>query len=163
MSPKPRSARIVAADALGQRLGQAGQTEVLEVVAPILQFALETVSHNRGVARPWLVTRFKASVVWSSASKSVQSIATTICLRWPTTSRHPGREHVPDDDAVIAQQPVDLLDGVLVEPGRAPAPSAWPMTETASEALVMTPSAPLASDLMRLACRSSENVSFRKS
>ena len=28
---------------------------------------------------------------------------------------HPGREHVPHDDALIAQQPVDLLDGVLAE------------------------------------------------
>ena len=28
---------------------------------------------------------------------------------------HPGREHLPDDDAAIAQQPIDLFDGVLVD------------------------------------------------
>jgi hypothetical protein len=27
----------------------------------------------------------------------------------------PVREHLPDDDAAIAQQPIDLFDGVLVE------------------------------------------------
>ena len=29
--------------------------------------------------------------------------------------RHPGSEHVPYDDALIAQQPVDLLDGVFAQ------------------------------------------------
>ena len=72
--------------ALGQRLGEAEQTEVFIVVALSLQLALEDRQPQQRRRRPWLVTRFSARVVWSSASKSVQSMATTIERRWPTIS-----------------------------------------------------------------------------
>src|ERR1700735_5152250 len=64
--------------ALGQRLGEAEQTEVFIVVALVLQLPLEDRQPQQRRRRPWLVTRFSARVVWSSASKSVQSMATTI-------------------------------------------------------------------------------------
>src|SRR5271154_6277942 len=36
-------------------------------------------------------------------------------LAWADDFPHPGREYLPDDDASIAQQPIDLFDGVLVD------------------------------------------------
>ena len=45
-----------------------------------------TVFHVSGVARPWLVTTYAQSVVWSSLSNSVQSSATTISLREAITN-----------------------------------------------------------------------------
>ena len=64
--------------ALGQRLGEAEQTEVFIVVALSLQLALEDRQPQQR-RRPAVVgERFSARVVWSSASKSVQSMATTM-------------------------------------------------------------------------------------
>jgi hypothetical protein len=68
--------------------------------------------------------------------------------------RHPRREHVPHHDASIAQQSIDLLD-------RMSCANDWPMIDTASEALVMTPSAPLANDAIRFACKHSSNIALR--
>jgi len=36
-------------------------------------------------------------------------------LAWADDFPHPGREYLPDDDASIAQQPIDLFDRVLVD------------------------------------------------
>ena len=44
-----------------------------------------TVSHTSGVVRPWLATSEATSVVWSSASTSVQSKATTASFLCPNT------------------------------------------------------------------------------
>jgi len=51
---------------------------------------------------------------------------------------------------LVAQQPVDLLDGVLAAQATRLA-SECPMIDTASDAPVITPSTPLASDTTRLA------------
>ena len=72
--------------ALGQRLGEAEQTEVFIVVALSLQLALEDRQPQQR-RRPAVVgDEVQRQVVWSSASKSVQSMATTIERRWPTIS-----------------------------------------------------------------------------
>jgi len=47
--------------------------------------AVSTVSHTSGVARPWRHKSDSMIVVWPSASKSVQSIATVMSDRPPTT------------------------------------------------------------------------------
>ena len=43
------------------------------------------------MARPWFVIRYPANFAWSSASNSVQSSATTIPERSPTTNAAHGR------------------------------------------------------------------------
>jgi hypothetical protein len=63
---------------------------------------------------------------------------------------HPSGEHVPHDYALIGQQSVNLRNGVLSKETRAWARE-WPMIDTVSDALVMTPSVPLAKDATRLA------------
>ena len=91
--------------ALGQRLGEAEQTEVFIVVALSLQLALEDRQPQQR-RRPAVVGDggLSARVVWSSASKSVQSMATTIEQALANHLGHPGAEHVPYDDALIAEQ-----------------------------------------------------------
>ncbi len=49
--------------ALRQDLGQPAQPESLEIIAPVPQLSSETVSQSGGVARPWRLTRFNASVL----------------------------------------------------------------------------------------------------
>src|SRR5665811_1170161 len=50
----------------------------------VLSVVLSTVSHTNGVDRPWLLISDNIIVDWLSASKSVQSMATTIFGRCPT-------------------------------------------------------------------------------
>src|SRR5674476_1278181 len=72
-----RLAEVLPADVGGQHLGQAHQNPIFIVVASILQ---------RGrVARPWRLSSDSMIVAWPSASKSVQSIATVMLDRPPTT------------------------------------------------------------------------------
>jgi hypothetical protein len=47
--------------------------------------AVSTVSQNSGVARPWRHSSDSMIVAWPSASNSVQSIATRMLGRRPTT------------------------------------------------------------------------------
>lgn len=49
--------------------------------------AFSTDFQTNGVARPWLVTRYRQIVACLSASNSVQSSATTSSFRTPTTNR----------------------------------------------------------------------------
>ncbi len=80
------------------------------------------------------------------------------------TAHGAGAPHggAPHDDPGVAQQAIDLFDRVLSIRPRACA-SACPITETAKDAPVKTPSVPLASERIRLACKLPENARFRKS
>ena len=75
--------------------------------------------------------------------------------------RHPAREPVPDHDALVAEQPIDLLDGVLGEARPRAWAKAWPIIATASEALVITPRVAPASGSIRLACTSPAKIALR--
>ena len=102
--------------ALGQRLGEAEQTEVFIVVALSLQLALEDRQPQQ---------RRRPAVVGDEVQRQGRLVA---CVEVGPIHGdddraaladhlgHPGAEHVPYDDALIAEQSVDLLDGVLGEP-----------------------------------------------
>ena len=112
------------------------------------------------MALPWRVTRCSASVDWLSASKSVQSIATTISRRSPTNSRtHEANKSQGTTPALLSKRSTCLIADLANNP-RACA-SACPIKDTASAAPVITPSAPLAKDSTRLACKSSMNTRFK--
>src|SRR5580704_10465420 len=113
-----------------------------------------TVFHASGVARPWLVTRYAHSVVWSSFSKSVQSSATTISLRTPTTNlTHGLRTTLMSKPALLNSRSTCLtpLLGLML----ATFAYAWPMAWMASAAACRTPTTPLERDNTRAACMSS--------
>jgi hypothetical protein len=74
--------------------------------------------------------------------------------------RRPGSEHLPHDDALIAQQPIDLLDGVFAEQA-ARLRQGLADIASASDALVMTSSTPFTRDQIRLACKLSEKTPRR--
>src|SRR5580700_3057472 len=110
-----------------------------------------TVFHASGVARPWLVTRYAHSVVWSSFSKSVQSSATTISLRTPTTNlTHGLRTTLMSKPALLNSRSTCLtpLLGLML----ATFAYAWPMAWMASAAACSTPTTPLERDNTRAAC-----------
>ena len=102
--------------ALGQRLGEAEQTEVFIVVALSLQLALEdrqpqqrrrpAVVGDEVQRQGRLVVRVEVGPIHGDDDRA--ALADHL--------GHPGAEHVPYDDALIAEQSVDLLDGVLGEP-----------------------------------------------
>ena len=102
-------------NALGQNLRQTSQAEVLEVVAPVFQFILRDGQPEQG-RRPAVVgdevqseRRLIVGVEIGPVHGHDDRLALADHLRYPR------REHVPDDDALIAQQPINLLDGVLAE------------------------------------------------
>ena len=101
--------------ALRQNLGQPGQTEVLVIIAPVLQFVL-------GDGQP-KQRRRSAMAVDEVQGERRLIVGVEIgpvhgdddLLARADDFPDPEREHLPDDDAAIAQQPIDLFDGVLVE------------------------------------------------
>jgi hypothetical protein len=102
-------------DALRQNLGQPRQTQVLVVVAAVLQFVLR---HGQPQQR-----RSPAMACDEVQGERRLIVGVEICpvhrhdnlLARANDFPDPEREHLPDDDAAIAQQPIDLFDGVLVE------------------------------------------------
>jgi len=83
-----------------------------------LQLVLQHGSHNKGVARPWLVKGSRP------ASPDHPRRNPSIMATQSSCARHNFATHgrtCPHDDAFIAQQPVDLLDRVLTQKARA-----WP-------------------------------------
>ncbi len=66
-SPKPRSAGMVTATPSGKQAFRRERQRSSKSSRVFFNSSLPIVSHNSGVARPWLVTRCRASVVWSSA------------------------------------------------------------------------------------------------
>src|SRR6202167_4122846 len=120
-----------------------------------------TVFHASGVARPWRVIRYAHSVVWSSFSKSVQSSATTISLRTPTTNlTHGLRTTLMSKPALLSNRSTCLtpLLGVML----ATFAYAWPMAWIASTAACSTPTTPLERDSTRAACMSSLKMFWMK-
>ena len=88
--------------------------------------------------------------------------ATTIALRWPTTSRTHGANSSHTTTPALLSRRSTCLIACLSERPRACA-SACPISETANDAPVRTPSVPLASDKIRLACKLPENVRLTNS
>lgn len=77
-------------------------------------------------------------------------MATTISLRSPTASGTHRANNSHGDTPALLNSRSTCLTACLVSKPRACA-SAWPIIATASDAPVITPSVPLASDSMRLA------------
>ena len=145
-SPKPRSARTVTATPSGSSAFRRDKHRSSKSLRWFFNSSLSTVSQRSGVALPWPVTRCSASVDWLSASKSVQSIATTISRRAPTTSRiHEPNKSQGTTPALLSNRSTCLIADLANSP-RACA-SACPIKETASVAPVMTPSVPLAKQI----------------
>ena len=148
--------------ALGQDRLQTRQAEVFEGVALVLQFVL--IDRQPQKRRRPAVTRDEVQserglivgVEIGPVHRHDDRLALTHDLA------NPWRETVPYDDPGVAQQAIDLFDRVLSIRPRACA-SACPITETAKDAPVKTPSVPLASERIRLACKLPENARFRKS
>ena len=102
-------------DAVGQDLCQTGKAEVLVVVALVFQLVLQ-----HGQPQQW-----RRSAVVGDEVQGQRRLIVGVEIgpvhgdddRLPLANdlRHPGRKHIPNDDALIAQQPIDLLDGVLAE------------------------------------------------
>ena len=113
-----------------------------------------------GVARPWGVTRFNARVDWSSASKSVQSIATRIVVSLPTTSFTHSSNISQTTIFLLLKSRSTCLTVCFVVSLLACARDC-PMMETASETLVITPIVASASDLIRLAWTLSSSTFVR--
>src|SRR5271167_2652440 len=96
--------------ALGQRLGEAEQTEVFIVVAFILQLALEdrqpqqrrrpAMVSDEVQRQGRLVVRVEVGPIHGDDDRA--ALADQL--------GHPGAEHVPYDDALIAEQSVALLE-----------------------------------------------------
>jgi Transposase IS116/IS110/IS902 family len=96
--------------------GEAEQTEVFRVVALILQLALEdrqpqqrrrpAVVGDEVQRQGRLVVRLEVGPIHGDDDRA--ALADHL--------GHPGAEHVPYDDTMIAEQSVDLLNGALGEP-----------------------------------------------
>lgn len=80
-------------------------------------------SHTNGVARPWLVMAWIAIVEWSPASKSVQSIATTISSRPPITNgAHCAKRSHGSTPALLSNRSTCLIECLLFSPRAAASP-----------------------------------------
>src|ERR1700712_3051118 len=100
-------------------------------------------------------------VAWPSASNSVQSIATVMRGRWPTTKGTQWRSRASTSIPWLDSRRSTCLTACLVASPRAKA-RPCPMSATASEADTIAPIVAPASDRTRLACRSSANRVRRK-
>ena len=128
----------------------------------VFNSSLLMVHQMSSVALPWLRTKCRASVDWLSASKSVQSITTTISRRSPTTSRTQAANRSQGATPAWLSNRSTCLIPVFGKMLRAYA-SAWPTSETASAADVMTPSAPFAEERTRSSCKSLANIRLKTS
>src|SRR5215210_9546167 len=100
-------------------------------------------------------------VAWLSASNSVQSIATVMLGRWPTTKGTQWRSRASTSIPWLDSRRSTCLTACLVASPRAKA-RPCPMSATASEADTIAPIVAPASNRTRLACRSSANRVRRK-
>src|SRR3954453_9949720 len=132
-------------DAVGQHLGQPAQAGILAVVAGILQLVLEHAEPDQR-RRP-AVTSLSARC--PSASKSVQSIATTTSRRAPTIS---GTQVAKTSQASSLRLLSSRSTCLMACLGRRP--RAWakdlPMSATPSDAPVITPRVAFARESTRL-------------
>src|SRR5271165_6053719 len=116
-SPKPRSARIVTTTPSGSSAFRRDRHRSSKSLRWFFSSSLSTVSQRSGVARPWRVMRCSASVAWLSASKSVQSIATTISRRTPTTSRtHEANKSQGTTPALLSNRSTCLIADLANNP-----------------------------------------------
>jgi hypothetical protein len=102
-------------DALGQNLSQTSKAEVLIVVALVFQFVLQDGQPQQR-RRPAVVgdqIQGQRRLIVGVKIGPVHGHDDRLALA--NDFRHPRGEHVPHDNALIAQQPIDLLDGVLAE------------------------------------------------
>ena len=92
----------------------------------------------------------------------VQSIATTISRRAPTTSgTHDLNKSQENTPALLSSRSTCLIADLAIEP---PAVAkACPIRDRARAAPVITPSVPLVRDKTRLACKSPPNTRFKNS
>ena len=118
--------------------------------------AVSTVSQTKGVARPWRVSSDSMIVAWPSASKSVQSIATLMLDRLPTTYGTQWCSKLSMSIPWLASMRSTCLVACLVVRPRARA-KPWPIIATASDADWITPNVAPANDSTRFACRSAPN------
>src|SRR5271157_921312 len=141
----------------GQHLVQANQDPILVAVRRFFSVAVSTVSQTKGVARPWRVSSDSMIVAWPSASKSVQSIATLMSDRLPTTyGTHWCSKLSMSIPWLDSKRSTCFIACLVVRPRARAKP--WPIIATASDADSMTPNVAPASDATRLACRSAPNI-----
>ena len=145
--------------ARGQHLLQAGQAEVLEVVALVLQFVLvDRQPQERcrpAVARDEVQgqRRLIVGVEVGPVHRHDDRLAPAHDLA------NPRREKVPHDEPGVAQQAVNLFDRVSVRQ-TARLRQRMPDDRNGQRRPRQNPSVPLASEKIRLACKLPENARF---
>ena len=114
-SPKPRSARIVTATPSGSQRLQAGQAQVLEIVALVLQFVLVDgqPEERRGPAVAGDEMQRERGLIVGVEVGPVHRHHNLAPLAHDLAN--PRTEQLPGDHARVAQQPIDLFDRGLGE------------------------------------------------
>jgi len=102
-------------DASGQNLRQTGEAQVLEIVALVPQLVLQHRQPQQG-RRPAVIgdkAQGQCRLIVGVEIRPVHGDDNGFALA--DDLRDPGGEHVPHNDAPVAQQAIDLLDGVLAQ------------------------------------------------